>query len=117
MKAVKGVWPLEYAVKQRCEGFESNFNCTKLDAKAGSFFIQDGTGLRYFLIRHTGDSKWDAVRIKENKKARTCECPFCNTWKSGQGINNHMKSCPQNNTETRKKKKEKVAKTWAKAKD
>jgi hypothetical protein len=46
----KGVWPPEYAVEQRFEGFESNFNCSKLDAKAGTFFIQGGTGVRYFLI-------------------------------------------------------------------
>jgi hypothetical protein len=40
----KGVWPPEYA------GFESNLTCCKVDAKAGTFFTQDGTGVRYFLI-------------------------------------------------------------------
>jgi hypothetical protein len=67
----KGVWSPEYAVHRFCKGFESNVNCAKHGAKAGSLFIQDGTGVRYFLIRPTGGGKWDAVRIKENKKEKS----------------------------------------------
>jgi hypothetical protein len=93
----KGVWPPEYS------GFESNLTCCKVDAKAGTFFTQDGTSFRYFLIRSTDGRKGDAIRVKENKEEKTCGCPFCNIWYKVQGISMHMKSCPKNSTETNTK--------------
>jgi hypothetical protein len=51
-----------------------NINFTKLNAKVGSFIHHDN--FRYLLIRSTGASQWDAIRMKENKSKKIVECPF-----------------------------------------
>ena len=94
----EGEWPPAYAGGA---GFESNFVCSKPDAKAGGF-VSVGT-VRYFLVRSTGGEKWDVIRMIEDKEAQAIQCPFCKSWKKIQGINMHMRSCSSNKTESNKK--------------
>jgi hypothetical protein len=81
------------------EVFESSFNCSKSDLKAGecdcSHSIANGRQkrTRYFFNEPNDDGTWQAYRINEKKQSDgkiTCGCPFCQKQFGPQGIQMHM---------------------------